>query len=228
MNKRKLVIFTCFGILLGFSLYFFYSKQGVSPIGVISDKKQEVQKEAGPTHGSQTISSFTPSYPDSDKRENPTQVELQEQLQNLKKFCEEEYPQYQNSFPTVRELQSALEDKDLRQMWLNIHLKDTNDRVWRVRRFTDDGPNGEVERVILYKEDETGFPKIVESSESQKDKSSSELLQNFLSKGQPIFTDEAYSTLYNKAEYFFELTNGQITRIDISSSDGYINCQVPH
>lgn len=228
MNKKKLVFFTCSGFLLILLLYIFYPKQAVPPTQPVSQVASEPQEVTSKKSGREKKTSFTPSYPESDKRGPLTNDELQEQLENLKKFCEEEFPQYKDTFPSVKKLQSVLEDKNLEQTWLNLHLKDANKRVWRLRRFIDDGPNGGVERVVLYKEDETGFPRIVESSENQKEKSASQLFQEYLKKGDPIFTDEAYSNLYEGADYFFELTNGQITRIDVTSNKGHINCQVPH
>lgn len=228
MNKKKLVFITCLVLLSLSTLYIFDSKRSDSPPKAVLQKSDLNQKDEHYSGNDKTNTSFKPSFPESDKRESFTEENIQEQLENLKKFCEEEFPQFKDIFPSLERLKSVLLDEDLKQMWLNLHLKDKDKRIWRLRRFLDDGQNGEVERVILYKEDETGFPRIVESSENQKKDSPSKLFQQHLKKGEAVHTDEAYTNLYKGSDYFFELTNGQITRIEITSSENHIDCQFPY
>jgi hypothetical protein len=226
MNRKKLVFFTCFSLFLGYLLYFSYIHRSSNVDQKAEISTREEQKQIVKTY--KRSSNFNPSYPAQEDESLTHQVEINEQLSNIKKFCEEEFPQYKESFPSVQTLRSALNDPALSKMWLNIHLKGANNEVWRLRRFIDDGQNGGREKVVLYKEDETGFPRIIESSEDYKDQSPSELFKKFRNKGLPIFTDEAYSVLKDGVDYFFELTNGQITRIDVTSTKHQINCQVPN
>lgn len=223
MKRKNLVFITCFLVFTSVALYIFIPERATKEK---TEQKIPSLKE----------SRFNPTLPVSarpkesaEKRsEKYDEKEVRTQLENLNKFCTEEYPEYREVFPSVEKLESVLQDEDLNKLWLNMHLKDENNQVWRLRRFLDDGPNGGVEQVVLYKEDETGFPKIVETSEKNKEVSAQELFEEKQSLGELIFTDEAYSIVRDGVDYYFELTNGQVTRIDVTSNQYHINCEVPH
>lgn len=230
MKRKNLVFFTCLLLIVLGALYFFCSNLFTNPK---NQRQQDEKRASSPlSHSEKTTnlkaSNFSPTFPISDKQEEFNESDLESQLRNLKDFCEEEFPEYKEIFPSLETLKSVLTSRDLKKMWLNLHLKGENNKVWRLRRFMDDGDNGGREQVVLYEEDETGFPRIVETTEQGEAISPDEFYQKHLSIGEAVYTDEAYSGLFDGADYFFELTNGQITRIDITSHDQHINCQVPH
>ncbi len=145
-------------------------------------------------------------------------------LKGFRDYCLEQFPEYED-FPNETQLLSALENPDLKKVWTNTHLQLPDGDVLRVRVFIDDGPNGEIQRLAVYKEDEVGFPVLIELSDEEKTNPSPEVLQKYLSMGETIHLEEALSVEQNNEEYFFERINGEIVRIDITSDRGLINCQ---
>ena len=145
-------------------------------------------------------------------------------LKGFRDYCLEQFPEYED-FPSETELLSALENPDLKKIWTNTHLQLPDGEVMRVRVFIDDGPNGEIQRLAVYKEDEVGFPVLIEISDEEKTNPSAEVLQKYLTMGEAIHLEEALSVEQNNEEYFFERINGEIVRIDITSDRGLINCQ---
>lgn len=145
-------------------------------------------------------------------------------LKGFRDHCLEQFPEYED-FPTETELLSALENPSLKNIWTNTHLRTPSGDVMRVRVFIDDGANGEIQRLAVYKEDEVGFPMLIELSDEEKINPSPEVLTKYLSMGEKIHLEEALSVDQDNEEYFFERINGEIVRIDITSDRGLINCQ---
>jgi hypothetical protein len=78
----------------------------------------------------------------------------------LLNYCLDQYPQYP-SFPTPEELSRLLQHADLNIVWNNLHLETEQGEIYRVRTFIDQGVVGPVTRLALYKEDEEGFPVLI-------------------------------------------------------------------
>lgn len=143
----------------------------------------------------------------------------------LRKYCLEKYPQQAHLLPTQEQINQWRKDLSLKRSWLNVHLKTQDNTVIRVRRFLDEGPNGSFERLVVFKEDETGFPEIIDIPQEHQLSPSEEVIQQYLSLGERIFEDEGLIGEIEGKNIFIELINNQVTRVDVSSGDQLLNCQ---
>lgn len=230
MKKKKNVFFTVALVIMAIAIGLVFSQ---------GDNKQKSALSTDKNQNNETPSNFKESHSKEnrpqaqvgpwEKPENKTQVnKLNESLTNFRKFCLEEYPEYEKTFPDVQTLKNALLDSNTRRLWNNTHLRNEAGEVYRVRRFIDDGQNAEFERLVLFKEDETGFPALMEIKEEHRKNPSKQIVEKYMKLGTPIFTDEAYGLDRNGTNYFFEMTKGDITRIDVTSDKDMINCQLPY
>lgn len=74
------------------------------------------------------------------------------------KWCEIYHIKYQN-------LTKLKQEQNLRLRFENIHLQ-IKDKIYRIRRFFADGPEGELETFIAYFEDQEEYPHIIEKKVS--------------------------------------------------------------
>lgn len=143
----------------------------------------------------------------------------------LRNYCIEKYPHLASLVPTQSQINLWREKRLLKRSWLNVHLKTQDASVMRVRRFLDDGPNGSFERLVVFKEDETGFPEIVDIPQEHQVAPKEEIVQKYLAMGEVIFEDEGLIGDIDGKNVFIELMNNQVTRVDVSSGDQLLNCQ---
>jgi hypothetical protein len=187
-----------------------------------------------PSGEAQQDISFEQSTPQSLDEEHMADAEL-ENLQELQgrglpefrpllQYCLDQYPQYP-SFPTPEELSRLLQHNDLKQMWNNLHLETLDGEIYRVRTFVDQGIVGPVTRLAVYKEDEEGFPVLIELPEEEKINPDHQVLERYLSLGSIIHQEKAVVLDLEQAEYFFETHNNELVRMDITGGDGVLNCQ---
>ncbi len=153
--------------------------------------------------------------------------ELDEKINDFRNFCNEFFPQYKDHFPTVSELSHALLDDETIAVSQNVHIESEYGQVYRVRRFIDDGQNGEYERLVFYKEDETGFPYIVDIPEEHQVNPSEEIIAQYLAYGEKIFTQETYLKESDEQSFLFEFENDELIRVDVATPHGIMNCQKP-
>lgn len=143
----------------------------------------------------------------------------------LRKYCLLKYPEQAHLLPTQEQINQWREDLSLKRSWLNVHLKTQDNTVMRVRRFLDEGPNGSFERLVVFQEDETGFPEIIDIPQEHQLSPSEDVIQKYLSLGERIFEDEGLIGEIEGKNIFIELMNNQVTRVDVSSGDQLLNCQ---
>jgi hypothetical protein len=99
--------------------------------------------------------------------------------------------------------------------WENIHFR-KGGVVFRIREFNDDGPNGDVRKLILYKEDEDGFAhieKIWESGDFERTR------QKLLANTEQIHKEMAFIADYKQSNIFLEIVNFQITRLEVNNNN---------
>jgi hypothetical protein len=92
-------------------------------------------------------------------------------------------------------------------VWNNIHLKHTDGYIYRIRFFFDDGPNGSYKKTILYKEDESGFPRIMKTFKGFERKK----IKEFLIKENIIWKEEAFRN--DTDSIFWRQVNGKVVEI---------------
>lgn len=152
---------------------------------------------------------------------------FEQSLAELRSFCFTAYPEYRDTLPEKEEIMSTVSSPQRLRVWANFHLESPRGDVYRVRRFLDDGENLPLERLVFFKEDETGFPEIVDIPQKHQVNPSDEVVRSYLERGELIYSGEAYTVDQDGQSYFFEVENGEIVRFDIASERGVINCQRP-
>ncbi|OIQ19721.1 MAG: hypothetical protein BM556_04360 [Bacteriovorax sp. MedPE-SWde] len=104
--------------------------------------------------------------------------------------------------------------------WQNLHFKKEGE-VFRLREFNDDGPNGDVRKLILYKEDSEGFADIQQIwTTGDFDSISKNLLKNT----ELIHKEVAISLTEGKHSVFFEAINSQPKRLLVNNISMLESC----
>ncbi len=104
--------------------------------------------------------------------------------------------------------------------WQNLHFKKEGE-VFRLREFNDDGPNGDVRKLILYKEDSEGFADIQQIwTTGDFDSISKNLLKNT----ELIHKEVAISLTEGKHSVFFETINSQPKRLLVNNISMLESC----
>jgi hypothetical protein len=78
---------------------------------------------------------------------------------------------------------------DQEELAKNTHFK-KNGEVYRLRIFIDDATNGSYKKLVFYKEDQEGFPEIVNTSGNKAITPSNEYIQSFLEGGEVIYESQ--------------------------------------
>ena len=67
-----------------------------------------------------------------------------------------------------------------------------------VRVFNDDGPKGTYRRLILYKEDEQGFPRKQEIPKDHEFTPNKEIIESYISEGELVYNEiaDVYAVSY--------------------------------
>jgi len=104
--------------------------------------------------------------------------------------------------------------------WENIHFR-KDGVVFRIREFNDDGPNGDVRKLILYKEDEDGFAHIEKIWESGDFET---IRQKLLVNTEQIHKEVAFIADFNQSNFFLEIVNFQITRLEVNNNNVLESC----
>jgi hypothetical protein len=149
------------------------------------------------------------------------------EFEGLRQSCLYRFPEFPG-LPTEVELRHLLTHPGQHRVWTNLHLKNDQEEVYRVRTFMDDGPNGTIQRLVIYKEDEAGFPHILPIPEDERINPSPEIIARYMSLGEIIHREEAIGLEFNETDYFFEIHNDELIRLDITSELGHLNCQADY
>ena len=107
---------------------------------------------------------------------------------------------------------SLVSNNETQVVWNNIHIKHIDGSIYRVRFFYDDGPNGSYKKTVLYKEDDSGFPKILKTFKGF----SREPLKEYFSRGEVIWEESALS--HPTDDIFWRNVNGKIVEASNSIS----------
>lgn len=156
---------------------------------------------------------------------NSANLSVENSYEVMADYCRTQYPEQSQMIPSEKQVRDWLNSGMLKSSWRNVHLKTQDNSVMRVRRFSDDGPNGAVEKLVIFKEDDTGFPEIVEIPEAHRTNPTQEVVDQYLKLGTSIFTDEGFTGDVGQKNVFLEVINGQVTRIDVSEGAKFLNCQ---
>lgn len=211
------VLFTLFFVLSALFLF-----------NIRKMKKENLEEQTNAQIAQNQINSSP--IPEVASNQDPKKEEQENSLSlgtfnELRKYCLLKYPEQAHLLPTQEQINQWREDLALKRSWLNVHLKTQDNTVMRVRRFLDEGPNGSFERLVVFKEDETGFPEIIDIPQDHQLSPSEEVIQKYLSMGERIFEDEGLIGEIEGKNIFIELMNKQVTRVDVSSGDQLLNCQ---
>lgn len=141
----------------------------------------------------------------------------------LRQYCLDRYPEF-TQLPNEGRLRELLLHPERRVLWTNVHLEAEDGTIYRVRTFVDDGPNTSVQRLALYKEDDHGFPELITLPEEQRTNPSEETLKAYLTLGEVIHREDAVGLEAQGQDFFFEIHNDQLIRLDITSPEGHLNC----
>ncbi|EQC44100.1 hypothetical protein M901_0627 [Bacteriovorax sp. DB6_IX] len=136
----------------------------------------------------------------------------------------------------VRKLQNCLEQKlklsevvmeevlaklnNERPAWENLHFK-KNSQIYRLREFNDDGPNGDIRKLVLYKEDADNFPHIEEVFAKDLVEKRALILRN----SEPIHKEVAYILDLEGRNFFIEVVNSKLNRLEINNINALETCK---
>ncbi|ATH06878.1 hypothetical protein BIY24_02680 [Halobacteriovorax marinus] len=95
--------------------------------------------------------------------------------------------------------------------WSNVHIKYIDGETYRIRYFYDDGPNGEYQKTILYKEDETEFPHIVKVFKGFEQTE----LKDYFDRGDIIWQEQAYETSIRGKSIYWRKINDEFVDLNI-------------
>lgn len=104
--------------------------------------------------------------------------------------------------------------------WENLHFK-KNGEIYRIREFNDDGPNGDIRKLILYKEDKDEFAHI---EKVWKSGDFSKIRAELLSESEIIHREKAVIIDHKEKNIFVELVNSKITRLRINDTSVLESC----
>jgi uncharacterized protein YxeA len=109
----------------------------------------------------------------------------------------------------------------------NLHVKKGPD-IYRLRLFDDDsGTSAKTRRLVLFKEDETGFPQIVEISEKDSYENYDQVIEDYLNSSELIHQEQYYQLTTDRGEdIYIEIANGKLRRMDITTGDQLFECYI--
>lgn len=129
------------------------------------------------------------------KRSSATQVNSP-----AKEFCN----QYRVRYADISKLKKT---KDLQLRFENTHIQ-INNKIYRLRQFSTDSPEGARKTFLAYIEDEEEYPHIIE----KKLYSPGPIFQSLLhEKNSVIYHEEAY--LFANSNFFLHFINNRLTAI---------------
>ncbi len=103
------------------------------------------------------------------------------------------------------------------QLWKNIHYE-TPSNIYRLRTFIDENDNGSYEKIVLYKEDSNGFPRILDIKDQYK---RDDFINKRLKSGSVIHVDSATRyTFSDGKEITIKLKNQNLEFLEILSTSG--------
>ncbi len=118
-----------------------------------------------------------------------------------------------------------IQNDETRLLWFNIHIQLPSGVVQRIRVFNEDGENGSFRKLVLFQEDEDGFPVKLELNESESINPSLQTINKYKSRGQIIYNELATSTIINNAtELFLQTIDGKIKKKYLEGPTGRQNC----
>jgi len=110
-------------------------------------------------------------------------------------------------------------------LWTNTHIQLPSGVVQRIRVFNEDGENGSFKKLVLFQEDEDGFPVKLKLEESISTNPSSELVESYRAKGKVIYDEVATSIVLNDGHEIFEKTiDGKVIEKYKEGPSGRTNC----
>ena len=113
-----------------------------------------------------------------------------------------------------------------RQLWSNVHFIGDDGQIYRLRHLVDDGQNGEFRKLILYVEDQDGFPLVhpLPTNISSINPTPEQIEQ--LLAGHRIIHQEVADNYQNgDLDLFVETINGKITRFELNSKKTTFRCE---
>lgn len=100
----------------------------------------------------------------------------------------------------------------------NTHFRKDGD-VFRIRVFVEEGQNTSYKKLVLLKEDDDGFPRIVKGS--QINNPTQEQIQEILAEGEVIHREEDVSLELKDGRFFnYSKVNGKVTKV-LDGNTGY-------
>ncbi|MDD0854894.1 hypothetical protein HBN50_17470 [Halobacteriovorax sp. GB3] len=108
--------------------------------------------------------------------------------------------------------------------WQNIHFESEQGDVFRLRVFMDDAENGEVKRLVLYKEDTDTFPVPVKIDPKDVYNPTPEVIQKYVNGGKVLYDELAESLKFDGGEVFIKKIGGKIKEAQITTPNGVTQC----
>lgn len=95
--------------------------------------------------------------------------------------------------------------------WSNYHIKYIDGEIYRIRYFYDDGPNGEYQKTVLYKEDESEFAHIIRVFKGFEVNA----LKDYFERGEVIWEEQAYEANLGGKPTYWRKINGEFVDLNI-------------
>jgi hypothetical protein len=120
----------------------------------------------------------------------------------------------------IKNKQESRED-----LWSNFHIELPNGTVQRVRIFNADGENASYRKLVLFEENEDGFPVKIKLANSESINPTPETISKYKNRGKIIYKEEAISfKLRDKREIFEQKVDDKIKEQYIQGPQGRIDC----
>jgi hypothetical protein len=120
----------------------------------------------------------------------------------------------------VEDLPSVEQMEKLPPAWENIHFK-KDGQIYRLREFNDDGPNGDIRKLILYKEDADEFAHIEKIWESG---NFEEIRRGLLDNSEQIHKELAIILNMQQKTVFMEFLNSDLNRLEVNNISILAEC----
>lgn len=115
--------------------------------------------------------------------------------------------------PTIKEL-LVDSPENLINLARNRHFEKDGE-IFRVRTFIEDADNGSYTKLVLYKEDEDGFPRIQKLPKGSEVDPTEKYILSFIKGGNVIHVEEDYrAILSDGTELTYSSINGKIVKIN--------------
>lgn len=109
--------------------------------------------------------------------------------------------------------------------WQNIHFETKDGDLMRLRIFIDDGANGDRKKLVLYKEDEDGFPNPVKIDDKDVWDPSVETMRKYIGDNKVLFDELAESMVFENGDVFIKKVGGKVVEAQINTPSGNTQCK---